>query len=95
MGAGIDPAWLFSHFHLVYWIWRDLDPQPLDHESSLLTTRPEQCPIKPYYKSIDDSYLVISQFWESIVDSREDGLQEGKLRVESQEEQHDEKEYGP
>jgi hypothetical protein len=32
-------AWLLPHFHLVYWLRRDLNPQPLDRELSLLTTR--------------------------------------------------------
>jgi hypothetical protein len=25
-------AWLSPHFHLVYWLRRDSNPQPLDHE---------------------------------------------------------------
>ncbi len=28
-----------NHFHLVFWIRQDSNPQSLDHESSLLTTR--------------------------------------------------------
>ncbi len=33
-----------NHFHLVFWIRRDSNPQSLDHESSLLTTRPDLHP---------------------------------------------------
>jgi hypothetical protein len=37
-------AWLLSHFHLVYWMRQDSNSQLLDRESSLLTTRLDQCP---------------------------------------------------
>ncbi len=32
-------AWLLPRFHLVYWMRLDTDPQPLDRESRLLTTK--------------------------------------------------------
>ncbi len=32
-------VWLLRHLHLVYWIKQDLNPQPIDHESSSLTAR--------------------------------------------------------
>ncbi len=43
LGAGIDPGMALNvdHLHLVLWIRRDLNPQPLHRESSLLTTRPD------------------------------------------------------
>jgi hypothetical protein len=46
LGAGIDPSMAFdiNHFHLIYWKRRDSNPQPLDHVSSLLTTRPDLRP---------------------------------------------------
>jgi hypothetical protein len=31
-------AWVKPHFHLVYWMKRDSNPQLLDHETSLLTS---------------------------------------------------------
>ena len=48
LGAGIDPG---MAFHLVFWIRRDLNPQPLGRESSLLTTRPDLRPkfIEDYF----------------------------------------------
>jgi len=36
-------AWFWPHFHLVYWMRRDLNPQPFNCESSLLTTIPDSC----------------------------------------------------
>jgi hypothetical protein len=46
LGAGIDPGMAFSLFPSSIWIRQDLNPQPLDHESSLLTTRPD---LRPCY----------------------------------------------
>jgi hypothetical protein len=43
LGAEINP---FNPFPSSIWIRRDLNPQPLDRESSLLTTRPDLRPIK-------------------------------------------------
>jgi len=51
-------AWLWPHFHLVYWMRRDLNPQPFDCELTLLTTRPDcrlSCNsahwgLRPWYK---------------------------------------------
>ncbi len=40
-------SWLgfdINHFHLLFWIRQDSNPQPLDCESSLLTTRPDSRP---------------------------------------------------
>ncbi len=37
-------AWLLPPFHLVIWMRQDLNPQPLDGESSLLTNRWEFTP---------------------------------------------------
>jgi len=34
-------AWLWPHFHLVFWMKQDLTPQPFDCEPSSLTTRPD------------------------------------------------------
>jgi len=33
-------AWLWPHFHLVFWMRQDQNTQTFDHESSSLTTRP-------------------------------------------------------
>ncbi len=43
LGADIDPGIAFTPFplYIVYWMRQDLNPQPLDRESSLLTTRPD------------------------------------------------------
>jgi hypothetical protein len=41
LGEGIDPGMAFNPFPSNIWIRRDSNPQPLDHESSLLTTRPD------------------------------------------------------
>jgi len=38
-------AWLWPHYHLVYWMRRDSNPQPIDRVSNSLTTRPDRCPI--------------------------------------------------
>ncbi len=47
MGAGIVSAMALTQFHLVYWMRQDLNPQPFDHQSSLLTTRSD-CRAKNY-----------------------------------------------
>jgi hypothetical protein len=44
LGAGIDPSMSFSPFTSSIWIRQDSNPQPLDRESSLLTTRPDLRP---------------------------------------------------
>jgi hypothetical protein len=41
-----------NHFHLEFWIRQDSYPQPLDHESSSLTTRQDLRP-----KKIFNSYF--------------------------------------
>ncbi len=52
-------AWLWHHFHLVYWIRWDSNPQPKDRESNLLTTRPNWRP-----KKITNFYLFsLRQMW--------------------------------
>ncbi len=43
-----------NHFHLVYWKRQDSNPQPYDHESSSLTTRPDLRPFLMY-----NYYLVL------------------------------------
>ncbi len=45
LGAGINPGMAFNPFPSSIWIRRDLNPQPLDHESSLLTTRLDLRPL--------------------------------------------------
>jgi hypothetical protein len=45
LGAGIDPGMAFNPFPSSIWIRQDLNPQPLDCESSSLTTRPD---LRPY-----------------------------------------------
>ncbi len=45
LGAGIDPGMAFNPFPSCIWIRRDLNSQPLDRESSSLTTRPNLCPL--------------------------------------------------
>ncbi len=45
MGAGIDPGMAFNPFPSSIWIRRDSNPQPLDRESSSLTTRPDLRPL--------------------------------------------------
>ncbi len=46
LGAGMNPgmALYVDHFHLVYWIRRDSNPQSWDHEWSSPTIRPDLCP---------------------------------------------------
>ncbi len=44
LGAGIDPGMAFNPFSSSIWIRRDSNPQPLDCESSSLTTRPDLLP---------------------------------------------------
>ncbi len=46
LGAEIDPGLAFNPFpsSILDKTRRDLNPQPLDHESSPLTTRPDLCP---------------------------------------------------
>jgi len=39
LGTLINQAWLLHHFHIV-WMRQDSNPQPFDHESSFLSTRP-------------------------------------------------------
>ncbi len=46
LGAGIDPGMAINPFPSSIWIRRDSNPKPLDHESSLLTTRPD---CRPFY----------------------------------------------
>ncbi len=46
LGAGIDPGIAFNPFPSSILIRQDSNPQPLDHESSLLTTRPDLRPRK-------------------------------------------------
>jgi hypothetical protein len=47
LGAGINPGMVLNvdHFHLVFWIRQDLNSQPLDCESSWLTTRLDLRPV--------------------------------------------------
>jgi hypothetical protein len=45
LGARIDPGMAFNPFPSSIWIRRDLNPQPIDRESSSLTTRPDFCPV--------------------------------------------------
>ena len=41
LGIVIRPAWLWQHFHLVYW-WRGSNPRPFtDHGPSSLPTKPQ------------------------------------------------------
>ncbi len=42
-------AWLLTHFHLVFWIRRDSNPQPSDREPSSLTTGPDLHPLFSVY----------------------------------------------
>ncbi len=41
LGAGIDPGMAFNQFPFSIWIRQDSNPQPLDSESSSVTTRPD------------------------------------------------------
>ncbi len=45
LGAGIDPGMAFNPFPSSIWIRRDSNPQPLNCESSSLTTRPDLRPL--------------------------------------------------
>ncbi len=45
LGAEIDPGMAFEPFPSSIWIRQDSNPQPLDRESSLLTTRPDFRPL--------------------------------------------------
>jgi hypothetical protein len=47
LGAGINPGMAFNPFPSSNWKRRDLNPQPLDSESSSLTTRPDLRPWPP------------------------------------------------
>jgi len=53
-------ALFWHHFHLVYWMRRDLNPQPFDCELSLLTTRPDCHPLffRNTYSNIQ-SFIVL------------------------------------
>jgi hypothetical protein len=44
LGAGIDPGMAFNPFPSSIWIRLDSNQQPLDCESSSLTTRPDLRP---------------------------------------------------
>jgi hypothetical protein len=44
LGAGIDPGMAFKPFPSSIWIRQDSNPQPLDRESSSLTTRQDLRP---------------------------------------------------
>jgi hypothetical protein len=48
LGAGIDPGMALNQFpsSILDKTRQDLNPQPLDRESSLLTTRPD---LRPYF----------------------------------------------
>ncbi len=50
-------AWLWPHFHLVFWMRQVLNPQRLDHESSSLTTRPDCRPFD-FYLLVDKLYWI-------------------------------------
>ncbi len=45
LSTGIDPGIAFNPFPSSIWIRRDSNPQPLDRESSSITTRPD---LRPY-----------------------------------------------
>jgi hypothetical protein len=45
LGTGIDPGMAFNPFPSSIWIRQYSNPQPLDRESSSLTTRPDLCPM--------------------------------------------------
>jgi hypothetical protein len=51
LGAGIDPGMAFNPFPSSIWIRQDSNPQPLDRESSSLTTRPDLRPKKNIFRS--------------------------------------------
>ncbi len=62
LGAGINPGMVFNPFPFSIWIRRDLNPQPLDCESSSLTTRPDlrpnrMQPLRHYKNNINQSVL--------------------------------------
>ncbi len=52
LGAGINPSMAFNPFPSSIWIRRDSNPQTLDCESSLLTTRPDLRPVDAQYYNI-------------------------------------------
>jgi hypothetical protein len=53
-------AGLWHHFHLVYWMRQDSNPQPIDHESNLPTSRPDCHRPKNWIR-----IKYISPFWNS------------------------------
>ncbi len=55
LGAEINPGMAFNPFPSSIWIRQDSNPQPLDCESSLLTTRPDLRP-KSFELSNSHSY---------------------------------------
>jgi hypothetical protein len=52
LGAGIDPGMAFNTFpsSILDKTRRDLNPQPLDCESTPLTTRPD---LRPYFEQLN------------------------------------------
>jgi hypothetical protein len=63
LGAGIDPGMAFNPFQssILDKMRRDLNPQPLDRESSLLTTRPDLCPSCPNSSDEDTKSTILFQ----------------------------------
>ncbi len=57
LGAGIDPGMAFNPFPSSIWIRRDSNPQPLDCESSSLTTIPDLHPSVRMLMKLNSSEL--------------------------------------
>ncbi len=56
LGAGIDPGMAFNPCPSSMWLRQDSNPQPLDCESSLLTTRPD---LRPRLFSVKIKYVYL------------------------------------
>ncbi len=61
------PEWLWHHFHLAYWMTQDSNPQPIDRESNLLTTRPDWRPGSIYGLQLQGSRKVKLLVWNAIL----------------------------
>ncbi len=61
LGAGSDSGMAFNPFPSSIWTRRDSNPQPLDCESSSLTTRPDLRP-ELKKKTYFSSHLTLTQF---------------------------------
>ncbi len=60
LGAGIDPGMAFNPFPSSVRIRQGSNPQPLNCEFSLLTTRPDLCPNRIFLTNVPNCWNLIS-----------------------------------